>query len=667
MHAPLQHMSLIRSSVSSVAPSPLVHRSRPPFARLAYTMNTAMPQHTNDARDTSSSQFGHHFRDVSIHAQIRNDATLPFASSQSDTPGRSIVLAAQLQRKEASLPSHPSLPDEEGHIGQRIQNARGGGNALPTPARSLLEAGLKADLSNVRIHTTTEADTLARSVNATAFTTGADIFFRSGMYNPTSENGLHLLAHEATHTVQQSVGPVAGIPVADNLQLNEPHDRFEREADATATRIVSERHTTPLGTSENEQPHSLQAHTASLIVPHVQRNSSLIVQRGNGDKDKKKGKERGDVKAKSKADQSKKREDKTITELAYESATKLAKSELISSIRDSRYLELLHVTLPLQLEEHLQWLEPEDLWSQRSQEIQKKRAQAQVYLRKLYIDLLALQEKFPDIEKGQEDVEMEEGPKYRTRQQTKTYSEEQWSEIKTGVKIIRNGLAIVGEQVKDFPPPPKSWDGFMGDTAHPEKYHEGTSGDPIPVIWYKRKDDYQDIVIPGEGGGRYSYPNGPTVRGRKGKYTLQVDPKYQIPTAPSTTAKFINMKESNERTVQVDINYALNQVGANMAGKDGDHVTDLGFGGVDKPNNYWPLLAKINRRPFLGWRGNYGINYKRSKGDLHTAPLTALGNKVFVIKGFMQPGDGNVPTEGEIPNDRAEVTDVHKKSGTSET
>jgi hypothetical protein len=72
-----------------------------------------------------------------------------------------------------------------------------------------LEAGLGADLSSVRVHTGGEADHLARSVDAVAFTTGSAIFFRSGAYNPGTSVGLHLLAHEATHTMQQAAGPVA--------------------------------------------------------------------------------------------------------------------------------------------------------------------------------------------------------------------------------------------------------------------------------------------------------------------------------------------------------------------------------------------------------------------------------------------------------------------------
>jgi hypothetical protein len=53
------------------------------------------------------------------------------------------------------------------------------------------------------VHTGTNADALSRSLQARAFTTGQDIFFRSGEYSPASSSGQKLIAHELTHTKQQ--------------------------------------------------------------------------------------------------------------------------------------------------------------------------------------------------------------------------------------------------------------------------------------------------------------------------------------------------------------------------------------------------------------------------------------------------------------------------------
>jgi hypothetical protein len=66
-----------------------------------------------------------------------------------------------------------------------------------------MEDSFGTDFSRVRVHTSSQSDTLNRQLQARAFTTGSDIFFRSGEYKPTSGAGQQLLAHELTHVVQQ--------------------------------------------------------------------------------------------------------------------------------------------------------------------------------------------------------------------------------------------------------------------------------------------------------------------------------------------------------------------------------------------------------------------------------------------------------------------------------
>ena len=91
-------------------------------------------------------------------------------------------------------------------LSERVQARQGTGQPLPTEVRRQLELGLNADLSRVRIHDDTEADKLAKSIQAVAFTSGRDIFFRAGKYQPNTQTGFALLMHEGTHTVQQARG-----------------------------------------------------------------------------------------------------------------------------------------------------------------------------------------------------------------------------------------------------------------------------------------------------------------------------------------------------------------------------------------------------------------------------------------------------------------------------
>jgi len=118
-------------------------------------------------------------------------------------------------------------------LAQRVRAASISGSPLDAAVRDRLEAGLEADLSSVQIHTDDEADRLSRSVHALAFTTGQHIFFRQGKYQPDTIEGLHLLAHEAIHTLQQ-----VNAPPIDRISISDPLDELERDASHAADTIV---------------------------------------------------------------------------------------------------------------------------------------------------------------------------------------------------------------------------------------------------------------------------------------------------------------------------------------------------------------------------------------------------------------------------------------------
>ncbi|OWL94072.1 hypothetical protein CBQ26_17070, partial [Deinococcus indicus] len=145
--------------------------------------------------------------------QAQEQAALNFGSLQT------------LQRRLAELDAEATQP-----VLQRIQARRGAGNPLPEAIQRHLEGGLNHDLSRVRIHDDAEADKLTKGVNAVAFTTGTDIFFQAGQFNPNTQSGLELLAHEVTHTVQQSQGRVGtGI---------DPDAGLEQEARSMGARLA---------------------------------------------------------------------------------------------------------------------------------------------------------------------------------------------------------------------------------------------------------------------------------------------------------------------------------------------------------------------------------------------------------------------------------------------
>jgi len=84
-----------------------------------------------------------------------------------------------------------------------FQRAKSGGQRLSPTVKEPMERAFGADFGGVRVHTEAQADNLARSIQAKAFTTGQDVFFRQGEYEPGSRGGQELLAHELTHVLQQ--------------------------------------------------------------------------------------------------------------------------------------------------------------------------------------------------------------------------------------------------------------------------------------------------------------------------------------------------------------------------------------------------------------------------------------------------------------------------------
>ncbi|AUT04154.1 hypothetical protein CLI64_00095 [Nostoc sp. CENA543] len=89
-----------------------------------------------------------------------------------------------------------------------INSARSGGQPLDAGLQAKMSTAMGADFSGVRVHTDTQSDQLNRSIQAKAFTTGQDVFFRQGEYQPGSRGGQELIAHELTHVVQQNGGTV---------------------------------------------------------------------------------------------------------------------------------------------------------------------------------------------------------------------------------------------------------------------------------------------------------------------------------------------------------------------------------------------------------------------------------------------------------------------------
>jgi hypothetical protein len=92
------------------------------------------------------------------------------------------------------------------NISTQIKKSRGSGTQLDKQTLGFMNSRFGADFSSVKIHHNEKSVQLNRQLNSQAFTVGKDIFFNSGKYQPQSQEGKRLLAHELSHTIQQGNG-----------------------------------------------------------------------------------------------------------------------------------------------------------------------------------------------------------------------------------------------------------------------------------------------------------------------------------------------------------------------------------------------------------------------------------------------------------------------------
>jgi Domain of unknown function (DUF4157) len=181
-------------------------------------------------------------RSAAKPARLQVPASLHAAARPHRPAGGRAAAVLTLQRLAGNAAVTRLLADRQRDLAYRQRDTvraalRASGRPLSQSVTADMEARLGADLSAVRVHTGPAADTAARAVEASAFTTGSHLVFRDGIYRPSSATGRRVLAHELVHVLQQRHGPVAGTP--GPLRISHPADSYERAADTTARRALA--------------------------------------------------------------------------------------------------------------------------------------------------------------------------------------------------------------------------------------------------------------------------------------------------------------------------------------------------------------------------------------------------------------------------------------------
>ncbi|HEU0202082.1 MAG TPA: DUF4157 domain-containing protein [Burkholderiaceae bacterium] len=148
--------------------------------------------------------------------------------------GRSKGVCEECRKKQLQRKPQPG----NASLNVTPQLAGGGGTPLDPNLRRQLEPLFGRDFGAVRLHDDAGSHAAADQLAARAFTVGNDVHFAAGAWQPHSRDGLRLLAHELTHTVQQAATGSA-VPATAPLEVGAADSPLEREADQVADRVVA--------------------------------------------------------------------------------------------------------------------------------------------------------------------------------------------------------------------------------------------------------------------------------------------------------------------------------------------------------------------------------------------------------------------------------------------
>lgn len=110
------------------------------------------------------------------------------------------------------------------------------GQPLDGGTRKEMEGHFGQSFAGVSVHTDAAAAGASKDLNAHAFTMGQDIYFGQGAFDPSSQGGKHLLAHELAH-VAQGAGAAASAS-GQGVTISSPADAAEVAADRAADAVV---------------------------------------------------------------------------------------------------------------------------------------------------------------------------------------------------------------------------------------------------------------------------------------------------------------------------------------------------------------------------------------------------------------------------------------------
>jgi hypothetical protein len=513
-----------------------------------------------------------------------------------------------LQPSSRGIVVTPTLQDS-------IKQVQGKGQVLPNTTRMSMEQAFGEDFSGVRVHTHPQSDQLNHLLHSRAFTNRQNIFFRQGQYHPETPQGQELLAHELTHVVQQTASNSAETiqrsiwawddddedwvisrddgdsPRYPTPATGNDGDEFDDQTGIITNTSGEERRSAMSHVMSRQQPMGLERATR----PRTRKRTREIEEA----KSKKRQTTKDDVILRSlgrDADDVKKMweiQATLLTEAGQQDSELAGKKDTISAIFAEANAAF------------------DTLGAARDRGVDRR------VLTSLGLDL---------------------------KDKAREASKQAWIDYSDFLKAHLAPSGAVFEK-RQFMPDSK-YTYFTGeDAAH-----------AIPIVWYKAPTDYPQVRL------KTSHA---TVANFGASLTL--NPKTVLGLAPTNNPNqpAFRLKKSahaesreGQKALNLEINQDAQVLGStgwinnpmsNVGGFDGDHVKDLGFGGEDRVDNYWPLPARINRRAFNGYNSGYIVHYFHPTDGYVKQAIGGMIGRYFRIKNYMAPTDGAVPDESGEP------------------
>jgi hypothetical protein len=145
---------------------------------------------------------------------------------------------------------------------QQLASAQGG-DPLPSAVKDALAPTFGGDLGAVRVH---RGESAVEDVDAGAAAFGQHVFFAPGAYDPSTPDGLGLIAHEVAHTTRRA-------PTGDDLVLGGTDTAAEGAAEAVADQVAATARGDAIATTASVAPAAGDGNTIQRGEAGVHQNA----------------------------------------------------------------------------------------------------------------------------------------------------------------------------------------------------------------------------------------------------------------------------------------------------------------------------------------------------------------------------------------------------------